>query len=70
MTRLEIIGWGEVSGRRARLQPCRKALIESIQCGTKGEPQISAFRYALSTERSGVERSAVLSNLQIRGEGR
>jgi hypothetical protein len=48
MTRLGIIGWREVSGRRARVQPCRKALIGSIQCGTKVEPQISPLRYALS----------------------
>jgi hypothetical protein len=72
MTRLEIIGWGEVSGRGAWFQPCRKALIGSIQCGTKVEPEISPLRYALSknisadpswkyfsTERSGVERSPV-----------
>jgi hypothetical protein len=48
MTRLEIVGWGEVSGRGAWLQPCRKAVTGSIQCGMKVEPQISPLRYALS----------------------
>jgi hypothetical protein len=68
MMRLEIIGWGKGSGRRARLQPCRRALIKSIQCGTKGEPQISpgnVFRQSVAEWRS-----AVLSNLHVRAEGR
>ena len=78
MTRLEIIGWDEVSERRARLQPCRKDPVSTTALAAEVRFSKLEVQHEISERRNSGARTlmgsiqcgGVSSDFHVRGEGR